>query len=131
MRHSKARQERHCWTYEDQIAFTRRPAELAQSLLDMEIATMKIWPLDQFALPSDGRDISAQDMETGVKPFRKIRAGAGLGASLLPGLKQRPGVTVQRSESPDSLCDLGSNQGPATTRRTGTFLSRALPSSWV
>ena len=63
--------------YEDQVAFTRRPAELAQSLLDMGITAMKIWPFDQFALASDGRDISPQDIEIGVEPFRKIRAAVG------------------------------------------------------
>jgi hypothetical protein len=36
-----------------------------------------------------------------VKPFRQIRGGAGLGASLLPDLQQRPGVAVQRAESPN------------------------------
>src|SRR5438270_3598890 len=41
--------------YEDQIAFTRRPAELAQSLLGMGITAMKIWPFDAFAMASDGR----------------------------------------------------------------------------
>src|SRR5882724_7875178 len=63
--------------YEDQIAFTKRPAELAQSLLDMGITAMKIWPFDPFALASDGRDISTQEIVTGVEPFRKIRAAVG------------------------------------------------------
>ena len=63
--------------YDDQVAFTRRPAELAQSLLDMGITAMKIWPFDQFAVASDGRDISAQNIKVGVEPFRKIRAAVG------------------------------------------------------
>ena len=63
--------------YEDQIAFTRQPAELAQSLLDMGITAMKIWPFDPFAVASDGRDISTQELKAGLEPFRKIRAAVG------------------------------------------------------
>jgi galactonate dehydratase len=63
--------------YEDQIAFTKRPAELAESLLDMGITAMKIWPFDAFAMASDGRDISPQQIEMGAEPFRKIRAAVG------------------------------------------------------
>src|SRR5438046_3862707 len=63
--------------YDDQVAFTRQPAELAQSLLDMGITAMKIWPFDPFAIASDGRDISAQDLKTGLAPFRKIRTAVG------------------------------------------------------
>ncbi len=63
--------------YEDQIAFMKRPAELAQSLLDMGITAMKIWPFDQFALASGGRDISAQEIKAGTEPFRKIREAVG------------------------------------------------------
>ena len=63
--------------YDDQVAFTIRPAELAQSLLDMGITAMKIWPFDQFAVTYGGRDISAQDITKGVEPFRKIREAVG------------------------------------------------------
>jgi galactonate dehydratase len=63
--------------YDDQIAFTRHPAELAQSLLDMGITAMKIWPFDPFAIASGGRDISAEDLKAGLEPFRKIRAAVG------------------------------------------------------
>ena len=63
--------------YEDQVAFARRPAELAHSLLDMGITAMKIWPFDPFAEASGGRDISAADLNTGLEPFRKIRAAVG------------------------------------------------------
>jgi len=63
--------------YDDQVAFTQRPADLAQSLLDMGITAMKIWPFDPFAVATGGRDISADDLRTGVEPFRKIRAAVG------------------------------------------------------
>ena len=35
--------------YEDQVAFMKRPAELAHSLLEMGISAMKIWPFDVLA----------------------------------------------------------------------------------
>jgi L-alanine-DL-glutamate epimerase-like enolase superfamily enzyme len=63
--------------YDDQVAFMRRPAELAQSLLDMGITAMKIWPFDSFAGATRGRDISAQELSTGIEPFRQIRAAVG------------------------------------------------------
>jgi L-alanine-DL-glutamate epimerase-like enolase superfamily enzyme len=63
--------------YEDQVAFTRRPAELAQSLLDMGITAMKIWPFDSFAVASGGRDISMNDLKAGLEPFRRIREAVG------------------------------------------------------
>ena len=63
--------------YDDQIAFTRRPAELAQSLLDMGITAMKIWPFDGFATASNGNDISTQEIKAGAEAFRKIRAAVG------------------------------------------------------
>jgi galactonate dehydratase len=69
--------------YDDQVAFTRQPVELAQSLLDMGITAMKIWPFDPFAIASDGRDISAQDLKTGLEPFRKIRAAVGNGIDIM------------------------------------------------
>jgi L-alanine-DL-glutamate epimerase-like enolase superfamily enzyme len=69
--------------YDDQVAFTRQPAELAQSLLDMGITAMKIWPFDPFAIASDGRDISAQDLKTGLEPFLKIRAAVGNGIDIM------------------------------------------------
>jgi hypothetical protein len=46
--------------HEDQVAFTPRPAELAQSLLEMGITAMKIRPFDVFAQTSNGRDISTR-----------------------------------------------------------------------
>jgi L-alanine-DL-glutamate epimerase-like enolase superfamily enzyme len=75
--------ERAAGPYDDQVAFTRQPAELAQSLLDMGITAMKIWPFDPFAIASDGRDISAQDLKTGLEPFRKIRAAVGNGIDIM------------------------------------------------
>jgi galactonate dehydratase len=69
--------------YDDQVAFTRQPAELAQSLLDMGITAMKIWPFDPFAIASRGRDISAEDLKTGLEPFRKIRAAVGNGIDIM------------------------------------------------
>jgi galactonate dehydratase len=69
--------------YDDQVAFTRQPAELAQSLLDMGITAMKIWPFDTFAVASGGRDISAQELNAGLEPFRRIRAAVGTSIDIM------------------------------------------------
>jgi L-alanine-DL-glutamate epimerase-like enolase superfamily enzyme len=63
--------------YEDQVAFVQRPAELAQSLLEMGITAMKIWPFDVFAEASGGLSISGADMKRGLEPFRKVREAVG------------------------------------------------------
>lgn len=63
--------------YEDQVAFVQRPAELAQSLLDMGISAMKIWPFDVYAEQSGGASISGEDLQKGLEPFRKIRQALG------------------------------------------------------
>ena len=63
-----------------------RAAELAKSLLDMEITAMKIWPFDKFAdRPFDhieGRNwaqhITPSQIEEGLQPFRDIRDAVGL-----------------------------------------------------
>ncbi len=63
--------------YEDLDGFLHRPAELAESLLDMGITAMKIWPFDRFAEGSEGAHISAAELAEGLEPFRRIRAAVG------------------------------------------------------
>ncbi len=63
--------------YDDQVAFVKRPAELAQSLLDMGITAMKIWPFDAFAVKTGGRGIAPEDLRAGLDPFRRIREAVG------------------------------------------------------
>jgi galactonate dehydratase len=63
--------------YEDLDAFLNRPEELAASLLDMGISSMKIWPFDFAAGAADGLDISPADLARAVAPFEKIRAAHG------------------------------------------------------
>ncbi len=64
-------------SYEDLDAFMNQPEELAASLLEMGISSMKIWPLDFAAGAADGIDISTEDLATYIKPFEKIRAAHG------------------------------------------------------
>ena len=54
-----------------------RADELAQSLLSEGYTAMKIWPFDPFAERTDGSLLSAQDLEVGLAPFRKIREAVG------------------------------------------------------
>jgi galactonate dehydratase len=64
-------------SYEDLDAFLHRADELASSLLEMGISSMKIWPLDLAAGAADGLDISAADLKKGLEPFEKVRAAHG------------------------------------------------------
>ncbi|MHA1555171.1 MAG: mandelate racemase/muconate lactonizing enzyme family protein [Alphaproteobacteria bacterium] len=63
--------------YEDLEAFLHRADELAESLLEMGIGAMKIWPFDFAAVASGGAYISNEDLRTGIKPFEKIRSAVG------------------------------------------------------
>jgi len=63
--------------YEDLQAFLHRADELAESLLEMGISGMKIWPFDPAAEASGGMNISQPDLEKALEPFRKIRATVG------------------------------------------------------
>ena len=63
--------------YEDLEAFLHRADELAHSLLEQGVTGMKIWPFDLAAERSGGLDITAQEMNTALEPFRKIRKAVG------------------------------------------------------
>ena len=63
--------------HEDLEGFLHYPDELAASLLDMGIESMKIWPFDFAEGAGDGADISAADLARGLAPFEKIRAAHG------------------------------------------------------
>ncbi len=63
--------------YEDLDAFLHRADELANSLLEQGITAMKIWPFDFAAEATEGRSISAADLEHALVPFRKIRNSVG------------------------------------------------------
>ncbi len=63
--------------YEDLGAFLHRPVELAQSLLEMGITAMKIWPFDFAAEASDGQYISDRDLAEALEPFARIREALG------------------------------------------------------
>ena len=63
--------------YEDLDAFLNRADELAQSLLEMGITGMKIWPFDYAAEASQGQYISAADLNKALAPFEKIRRAVG------------------------------------------------------
>ncbi|HRD75786.1 MAG TPA: mandelate racemase/muconate lactonizing enzyme family protein [Hyphomicrobiaceae bacterium] len=63
--------------YEDLDAFLNRAGELAESLLEMGISAMKIWPFDYAAERSSGYDITAEELKSGLAPFEKIRKAVG------------------------------------------------------
>lgn len=63
--------------YEDLQGFLTRADEVAESLLEMGISAMKIWPFDYAAEKSGGHFISAEDLKQCLKPFEKIRKAVG------------------------------------------------------
>lgn len=83
--------------YEDLVGFMERPGELAQELLEDGLTGMKLWPFDYVAHwpgawdkwksfrgmfdPNirnlGGHDITAADLDRGMKPFREIRKAVG------------------------------------------------------
>ena len=63
--------------YEDLEGFLHRADEVALSLLEQGITGMKIWPFDIAAERTNGFDISPQELNTALEPFRKIRKAVG------------------------------------------------------
>ena len=63
--------------YEDLEGFLYRTDELAHSLLEQGITAMKIWPFDIAAERTGGYDISPQELDTALEPFRRIRKAVG------------------------------------------------------
>jgi L-alanine-DL-glutamate epimerase-like enolase superfamily enzyme len=63
--------------YEDLDAFLHRADELAHSLLEQGVTGMKIWPFDLAAERSEGLDITPQELDAALEPFRKIRRAVG------------------------------------------------------
>lgn len=63
--------------FEDLWAAQHDPVRLAQSLLDMGITAMKVWPFDVYAAVRDGQAISPAEIRAAVEPIRQIRASLG------------------------------------------------------
>ena len=63
--------------YEDLDAFLHRADELAHSLLEQGVTAMKIWPFDFAAEATEGRSISATELDDALGPFRKICDAVG------------------------------------------------------
>ncbi|MCU0818243.1 MAG: mandelate racemase/muconate lactonizing enzyme family protein [Beijerinckiaceae bacterium] len=63
--------------YEDLDAFLNRADELAHSLLEQGITGMKIWPFDIAAERSGGWDITSEELNRALEPFRLIRRAVG------------------------------------------------------
>jgi L-alanine-DL-glutamate epimerase-like enolase superfamily enzyme len=63
--------------YEDLLAFRTDAGTLAESLLDMGISGMKIWPFDEAAEASNGTYISSAELKKALRPFEQIRKAVG------------------------------------------------------
>ena len=63
--------------YDDLWGFKNEPEKLAESLLAMGIKGMKIWPLDEIAVDTQGLYITPAQMREGLGPIRRIKAAFG------------------------------------------------------
>ena len=63
--------------YEDLEMFMNKPEDLASSLLDMGIKSMKIWPFDFAKGATTGLEISNYDLKKYIQPFERIRKAHG------------------------------------------------------
>jgi len=63
--------------YEDLAGFLHHADEVALSLLEQGVSAMKIWPFDRFAERHDGQHITAEELEEGLEPLRRIRSAVG------------------------------------------------------
>ena len=63
--------------YEDLEMFMDKPEDLASSLLDMGIKSMKIWPFDFAKGAKTGLEISNYDLKKYIQPFERIRKAHG------------------------------------------------------
>ena len=63
--------------YEDLEMFMDKPEDLASSLLDMGIKSMKIWPFDFAKGATTGLEISNYDLKKYIQPFERIRKAHG------------------------------------------------------
>lgn len=63
--------------YDDLNGFLNHPEDVAASLMEMGIFSMKIWPFDLAEGAADGIDISLADLKKGLEPFERIRKAHG------------------------------------------------------
>ncbi|MCB0098231.1 MAG: hypothetical protein KDE46_21010, partial [Caldilineaceae bacterium] len=64
--------------YRDYEAWHEDAGKLAQSLLEMGIRAMKIWPFDAAALSNRGQTISWKELDEGLRPWKQIRDAVGM-----------------------------------------------------
>jgi galactonate dehydratase len=63
--------------YEDLDGFLNHAETVAESLLEMGVTAMKIWPFDPYAEAGGGTWIGAGELEHGLEPLRRVRAAVG------------------------------------------------------
>lgn len=83
-----SRQESDNWglgtgPYDDLHAFLTRPGQLARELRDEGITGMKIWPFDEAAERSGGRDIGRDELARGIGVVEEIREAVGFDVEVM------------------------------------------------
>jgi galactonate dehydratase len=61
----------------DRIDFLREPERLAAELLAAGVTAMKIWPFDPIAQETGGVSLTAEQLQRGAEPLRRIRRQFG------------------------------------------------------
>ncbi|MBI3974410.1 MAG: mandelate racemase/muconate lactonizing enzyme family protein [Chloroflexi bacterium] len=54
-----------------------RAGELAHSLLEQGITGMKMWPFDAYAYATNGTNITTEELDRALEPFRQVRNAVG------------------------------------------------------
>ena len=62
---------------EDLYGWNHAPEDLAAELLEEGISAMKIWPFDDIGIRNQGLAISAEELDQGLEPVRRIRRAVG------------------------------------------------------
>jgi len=62
---------------QDNWASIHAAGDLAEALVQENVAGMKMWPFDRYAHRGDGLYLSRADIEAGMKPLREIRDRVG------------------------------------------------------
>ena len=52
-------------------------ADLAESLLEQGISGMKMWPFDAYAYATNGTNITGEELDRALEPFRRVRKRLG------------------------------------------------------
>jgi galactonate dehydratase len=83
--------------YEDLWGFRNEPEALAESLLDMGITAMKMWPFEDAYIETSGRYITSEQLRRGMEPMARIRRAVGDRMAVALELRRRWSLPAARA----------------------------------